>query len=78
MLGRKGPKTSSPGRYIRHIYNRIILENATVRAAAVTSLAKFGAQVLLRVLLGCCLCAVASSAPRCSCTLNPRSEIINS
>ena len=34
-----------PGKYIRHIYNRIILENATVRAAAVTALAKFGAAV---------------------------------
>jgi coatomer subunit gamma len=45
LLGRKGPKTAQPGRYIRHIYNRIILENATVRSAAVTSLAKFGAQV---------------------------------
>mmetsp|Transcript_3919 Transcript_3919/g.6316 ORF Transcript_3919/g.6316 Transcript_3919/m.6316 type:complete len:888 (-) Transcript_3919:14-2677(-) len=45
LLGRKGPKTAHPGRYIRHIYNRIILENATVRASAVTSLAKFGAQV---------------------------------
>ena len=45
VLGRKGPKTAHPGRYIRHIYNRIILENATVRSAAVTSLAKFGAQV---------------------------------
>lgn len=45
VLGKKGPKTMQPGRYIRHIYNRIILENATVRAAAVTSLAKFGALV---------------------------------
>ena len=27
----------------RYIYNRVILENATVRAAAVTALAKFGA-----------------------------------
>ncbi|EKX51930.1 coatomer subunit gammma [Guillardia theta CCMP2712] len=45
VLGKRGPKTSHPGRYIRHIYNRIILENATVRSAAVTSLAKFGAQV---------------------------------
>ena len=45
VLGKKGPKTSLPGRYIRHIYNRIILENATVRSAAVTSLSKFGAQV---------------------------------
>ncbi len=32
-------------RYIRYIYNRIILENATVRAAAVSSLARFGAAV---------------------------------
>lgn len=45
LVGEKGPKTSAPGKYIRHIYNRIILENATVRAAAVSSLAKFGAAV---------------------------------
>jgi len=45
LVGEKGPKTSAPGKYIRHIYNRIILENATVRAAAVSSLAKFGASV---------------------------------
>jgi hypothetical protein len=32
-------------RYIRYIYNRIILENATVRAAAVSALANFGAKV---------------------------------
>jgi HEAT repeat protein len=32
-------------RYIRYIYNRIILENATVRAAAVSALASFGARV---------------------------------
>ena len=30
-------------RYIRFIYNRVILENAPVRAAAVAALAKFGA-----------------------------------
>ena len=30
-------------RYIRYIYNRVILENATVRAAALSSLARFGA-----------------------------------
>lgn len=34
-------------RYIRYIYNRIILENATVRAAAVSALANFGAKVRL-------------------------------
>lgn len=30
-------------RYIRYIYNRVILENAVVRAAAVSALAQFGA-----------------------------------
>lgn len=45
VLGEEGPKTKDPARYIRFIYNRIILENATVRAAAVSSLAKFGALV---------------------------------
>ena len=45
LLGVEGPKTKEPARYIRFIYNRIILENATVRAAAVSSLAKFGALV---------------------------------
>eukprot|EP00116_Pleurobrachia_bachei_P007918 sb/3468180/ len=43
LLGREGPKTSTPSKFIRYIYNRVILENPTVRAAAVTSLAKFGA-----------------------------------
>ena len=42
VLGSQGPKTSDPGKYIRYIYNRVILENATVRAAAVSALAKFG------------------------------------
>eukprot|EP01136_Pigoraptor_vietnamica_P015653 Opistho-1_new@59074 len=44
LLGRLGPLSKTPSKYIRHIYNRIILENATVRAAAVSALAKFGAQ----------------------------------
>ena len=38
----EGPKTSHPTKYIRYIYNRVVLENAVVRAAAVSSLAKFG------------------------------------
>ncbi|KAK9828743.1 hypothetical protein WJX72_001875 [[Myrmecia] bisecta] len=45
LLGVEGPKTKDPAKYIRFIYNRIILENATVRAAAVSSLARFGALV---------------------------------
>jgi len=43
MLGRDGPNTSNPSKYIRFIYNRVVLENETIRAASVTALAKFGA-----------------------------------
>lgn len=42
LLGVEGPKTARPTKYIRYIYNRVVLENALVRAAAVTALAKFG------------------------------------
>jgi coatomer subunit gamma len=42
VLGRDGPHANDPTRYIRYVYNRVILENATVRAAAVAALAKFG------------------------------------
>ncbi|EZF10272.1 hypothetical protein H112_08466 [Trichophyton rubrum D6] len=42
LLGVEGPKTPNPTKYIRYIYNRVVLENSTVRAAAVTALAKFG------------------------------------
>eukprot|EP00276_Gloeochaete_wittrockiana_P011671 CAMPEP_0184373074 /NCGR_PEP_ID=MMETSP1089-20130417/164288_1 /TAXON_ID=38269 ORGANISM="Gloeochaete wittrockiana, Strain SAG46.84" /NCGR_SAMPLE_ID=MMETSP1089 /ASSEMBLY_ACC=CAM_ASM_000445 /LENGTH=897 /DNA_ID=CAMNT_0026715973 /DNA_START=26 /DNA_END=2719 /DNA_ORIENTATION=+ len=45
VLGKEGPKTADASKYIRYIYNRVILENATVRASAVTALAKFGYQV---------------------------------
>eukprot|EP00889_Picochlorum_renovo_P002269 jgi/Picre1/29299/NNA_004691.t1 len=41
LLGEEGPKTKDPARHIRVIYNRVILENATVRAAAVSALARF-------------------------------------
>lgn len=34
-----------PSKYIRYIYNRVHLENATVRAGAVSTLAKFGAMI---------------------------------
>lgn len=45
FIGNEGPKTSDPTKYIRYIYNRVILENATVRASAVSTLAKFGAMI---------------------------------
>lgn len=45
LLGKEGPGMSEPSKYIRYIYNRLILENSTVRAAAVSALARFaGAQ----------------------------------
>ncbi|KAJ2264002.1 coatomer subunit gamma [Coemansia sp. RSA 376] len=63
FLGDEGPATARPTVYIRHIYNRVVLENAVVRAAAVSALAKFGAapkadaalQRSVRVLLTRCL-----------------------
>lgn len=44
LLGELGPGSSAPARYIRFIYNRVILENSAVRAAAVSALAKFAAR----------------------------------
>lgn len=41
LLGKEGPSMREPGKYIRYIYNRLILENATVRAAAVSALSSF-------------------------------------
>ncbi|CAF4613215.1 unnamed protein product, partial [Rotaria socialis] len=32
LLGREGPRTTTPAKYIRYIYNRVILGNAPVRA----------------------------------------------
>ena len=32
--GSEGPKTKDPSKYIRYIFNRIILENATVRSSS--------------------------------------------
>ncbi|GAA5823565.1 hypothetical protein JCM11251_000682 [Rhodosporidiobolus azoricus] len=62
LIGIEGPKAPQPSKYIRYIYNRVILENAIVRAAAVSSLAKFGINVAdvsvkksIKVLLTRCL-----------------------
>ena len=45
VLGERGPLTANPAKYIRFIFNRVILETASVRSAAVSSLAKFGSNV---------------------------------
>lgn len=45
LIGATGPLTSSPSRYIRFIFNRVILENAVVRAAAVATLGTFATRV---------------------------------
>ena len=62
LIGVEGPKTPQPTKYIRYIYNRVVLENALVRAAAVTALSKFGVgqkdpevKKSVRVLLTRCL-----------------------
>jgi len=41
LLGNEGPKTANPTLYIRHIYNRVVLENSIIRSAAVIALSKF-------------------------------------
>lgn len=41
LLGKEGPYTSKPSLYVRHIYNRVVLENSIIRSAAVVSLSKF-------------------------------------
>jgi len=45
LIGSLGPTTQIPARYIRFIYNRLILENAIIRAAAINALAKFAMEV---------------------------------
>ncbi|KZV65596.1 Coatomer, gamma subunit [Peniophora sp. CONT] len=61
LLGVEGPRSAHPAKFIRFIYNRVVLENATVRAAAVGSMAKFGVledeklQRSISVLLNRCL-----------------------
>ncbi|KAK7208395.1 vesicle coat complex COPI, gamma subunit [Myxozyma melibiosi] len=61
LLGEEGPGTKHPTKYIRYIYNRVVLENSIVRAAAVTALSKFSliedesVQASVKVLLTRCL-----------------------
>jgi len=43
MLGEKGSKANNPAKFIRFVFNRVILESSSVRAAAVSTMAKFGA-----------------------------------
>lgn len=41
LLGKEGPSTTNPSLYVRHIYNRVVLENSLIRSAAVVALSKF-------------------------------------
>ena len=45
VLAQHGPDAVAPARFIRFIYNRIILEDACVRAAAVEALGQFAGRV---------------------------------
>lgn len=42
LLGEQAPGTSDPGKYLRYIYNRVVLENPSVRAAAVSAMTNIG------------------------------------
>lgn len=59
LLGQEGSLSDSPSKFIRTISNRISLENAVVRAAAIQALGKFGLipelRSSIRVLLTRCL-----------------------
>eukprot|EP01059_Diplonema_ambulator_P027301 TRINITY_DN4522_c4_g1_i1.p1 TRINITY_DN4522_c4_g1~~TRINITY_DN4522_c4_g1_i1.p1 ORF type:complete len:858 (+),score=396.05 TRINITY_DN4522_c4_g1_i1:43-2616(+) len=41
LLGQEGPTNPTPSKFVRFIYNRVLLEAPAVRAAAVSTLAKF-------------------------------------
>lgn len=45
LIASAGPTTSSPSRFIRFVFNRVILENAVVRAAAVSTLSTLAVRV---------------------------------
>lgn len=61
LLGDEGPNASNPSYYIRHIYNRLVLDNSIIRSSAVIALSKFaticGGEVSknVQILLGRCL-----------------------
>lgn len=38
LLGKEGPRTPQPSKYIRFIFNRVVLESEAVRAGSVTPL----------------------------------------
>lgn len=44
LLGQEAPSTSDPGKYLRYIFNRVILENPSIRAAAISSMASIGSR----------------------------------
>jgi coatomer protein complex subunit gamma len=45
FLAEEGPKAKNPSTYIRFIYNRVNLEKAVIRAAAVSALSAFAHKV---------------------------------
>lgn len=67
LLGKEGPYSNNPSKYIRFIYNRVILENPIVRSAAVSALGQFGASC--PALLGNILVLLAR------CQMDPDDEV---
>ena len=50
LLGREGPRTPTPSKYIRFIYNRVILENAAVRAGELSAAAVADAYLIIIIM----------------------------
>lgn len=45
VLGVEGPVSATPTKYIRYLYNRVILENSAIRAAAVSAMMQFSTRL---------------------------------
>lgn len=45
VVGTLGPISSAPSRYIRYVFNRMILESAKIRAAAISTLTNFATRI---------------------------------
>lgn len=45
LIGEEGPSSSKPKKFVRYVYNHVMLESPIVRAVAISTLAKFAAQV---------------------------------
>ena len=69
LSGNVGVSTVSPSRYIRFIFNRVILENAVVRAAAVSTLGNATLHCPKPYCLTLCSCTLVCMVCVCVCVV---------